>query len=275
MKKIISTLFIAGVLAGSCKKAEELKYSSSDNIYLDFNDGNTTDRDSVIYTFAYTPSKTKDTVFIPVRISGIRKPFDRTFRVEVITDSTTAKVNEHYEAFKSEYILPADSGKVRLPVVVYNTDPLLSSKSVTLTFRLAASDDFNVAIVKMITAKLVLSNKLEKPKWWGPGPNTWGIPNYSQVKHELWLLSTGVIDLPFEGIVAPKFLYYMGLLTGFLNNPAEWIASHPDSGYVLELRPDGNYDFYNTNNPGKKILYRKNAQSGKFFFIDENGKEVI
>lgn len=268
-------LFIALAFLASCKKAEEMMYASPDNIYLNFDDSRTKDRDSVIFTFAYNPTKTKDTIFIPVSISGNRTSFARKFKVEVMPALTTAEAGKHYEAFKPEYTMPADSGKVRLPIIALNTDPSLTQKSVTLRFRLVATDDFHVDIIKMTQAKLILSNKLEKPSWWGPGPNTWGIPNYSQVKHELWLLSTGVIDLPFNGLVAPQYLYYIGLLNNLLNNAPTWVAANNGKGYVLELRSDGNYDFYNPLNPAKKTLYKKNAQTGKFFFIDENGKEVI
>lgn len=275
MKRIILILLTTGVLISSCQKAEELTYSSPENIYFNFNDDGTKDRDSVIYTFAYTPGLASDTVFLPVSISGIRQPFDRHFKVAVIPDSTTAIAGTHYEALKEQYTIPADSGKIQLPIIVYNTDPSLADQSVTLNVRLVATGDFATDIVGMTRGKLILSNKLEKPYWWGPGPDTWGIPGYSMVKHELWLIATGVIDLPFNGMNAPQYLYFNGLLTSLLNNPATWIKNNPDKGYVLELRTDGNYDFYNVATPAKKILYQKNPDTGKFFFIDEAGKEIV
>jgi len=275
MKNSLIILTIAGLSFGSCKKAEELKYSYPDsNIYLNFSD-NTTQRDSVVYTFAYTPGLAKDTVFIPIRISGMRKSYDRTFKVAVNEALSTAKPGTHYEALKDAYTLPADSGKAWLPIIVYNTDPTLADRSVMLSFGLVASEDFMVDLSDMTTGRVVISNNLEKPYWWGPGQDTWGIPNYSKVKHELWLIATGIIDLPFNGLNAPQYLYYLGQLTSLLNNPQAWVDSHPESGYVLVDRPDGNYDFYNTSIPAKKLLYKKNSQSGKYYFIDENGIEVI
>ena len=98
---------------------------------------------------------------------------------------------------------------------------------------------------------------------------------YSQVKHELFLITTGVTDLSTSGLDAPKNLYYVGRLNSFLADPFTWVANNPDKGYVLEQRTDGNYDFYNTSTPNHRILYKKDVQAGRFFFIDENGVEVI
>jgi hypothetical protein len=57
--------------------------------------------------------------------------------------------------------------------------------------------------------------------------------------------------------------------------PKTWVANNPGKGYVLEERPDGNYDFYNPAEPEKKFLYKRKGTTNSFFFIDENGKEVL
>ncbi|HEX2536294.1 MAG TPA: DUF4843 domain-containing protein, partial [Chitinophagaceae bacterium] len=115
----------------SCRKAEELRYSTHDNIYFDF-DPETKDRDSIVYTFAYEPARASDTILLPVRISGNRVPVARTFKVSIQPQGTTAQAGLHYEALKESYTLPADSGTFSLPIILLNTDPELTQKSVTL-----------------------------------------------------------------------------------------------------------------------------------------------
>lgn len=252
----------------SCNKEEVDTYETADNVYFDF-DPRTRDRDSIVYTFAYTPGLEKDTVFLPIRISGIRTGEQRTFGLKALQNRTTAISGQHYEELQQQYVIGADSGAARLPIILFNNDPLLSERSVVLTLQLTPGD-LGTADTSIITAKIVFSNKLEKPIWW----EMWLGPYYSQVKHELFLISSGTKDLTLSGLDAPKNLYHTGKLASFLNDPFTWVNANPEAGYVLAALEDGNYDFYNINIPAKKILLRKNEQANKYFFIDENGVEV-
>lgn len=268
MKKLILIAISIVVVAGACKKTAEIKYHAEDSVYFDFKTA--ADRDSIVYTFAYEPDLAKDTILLPVRISGNRIPAGRSFGIQV-SGASTAVAGTHYEAFKTSYTMPADSGTFMLPVVLLNKDPQLTTTSVSLQLKLLPSADLDTSINTLIKARIVFSNKLEKPIWWA----MWLGAYYSQVKHQLFLISSGATDLTTSGLDAPKNLYHVGRLNGFLLDPFTWVTQNPDKGYVLTVRTDGNYDFYSSKNPDKKILLRKNASSGKFFFIDEAGKEVI
>jgi hypothetical protein len=269
MKKLTVVAFMIVVVAGACKKTQEIRYHSDDNVYFDFSTA--AQRDSIVYTFAYEPDLAKDTILLPVRISGIRIPANRSFGIQVVPGLSTAVAGTHYEAFKTSYTMPADSGVYMLPVIILNKDPQLTTTSVSLQLKLLPSADLDTAINTLIKARIVFSNKLEKPIWW----NMWLGAYYSQVKHQLFLISSGATDLTTSGLDAPKNLYHVGRLNSFLNDPFNWVTLNPGKGYELTLRGDGNYDFYSTKNPDKKILLRKNTSSGKFYFIDEAGKEVI
>jgi hypothetical protein len=267
MNKLIITAVAFLLFIASCRKAAQLDYHSQDNIYFDLSSA---DRDSIVYTFAYHPGKLKDTILLPVRISGIRLTEERSFGIQVVDTATTAIGNTHYEPFTSAYTMPADSGICHLPVIIYNKDESLVLRPVAMTLQLVATDKLGVALPTLIRARIVISNKLEKPKWW----DMW-LGGYSQVKHQLFRLVATTEDLTTEGIDAPKNLYYTGKLTSFLNDPFNWVKANPGKGYVLTQRPDGHYDFYHTGTPDKKILLKKNDATGKFYFIDENGKEVV
>lgn len=269
MQKII-IIFIAAV-AGitACRKADKVIYHSSDNIYFDLD--SLGERDSILYTFAYHPERLQDTVWIPVRISGNRIHADRIYSVEVVDTATTALVNKHYEPLKDQYKMPTDSGFTYMPVILYNTDTEMVKRSFSLTIQMVATGDFNTSFSTLIKARVVFSNKLEKPKWW----DMWLGGYYSQVKHQLFRLAATTDDLSMSGLDAPKNLYYVDKLKSLLNSPFTWVANNPDKGYVLAARPDGNYDFYYSGTPEKKIPLVKDASNGNYYFIDENGKEVI
>jgi hypothetical protein len=270
MNKIITIIMAAVVLITACRKAEKVTYHSSDNIYFDLDPYN--ERDSIIYTFAYHPEKPQDTVWVPVRISGDRVNADRTYTVKVVDTATTAIANKHYEPLKTSYKVPADSGFGYVPVILYNTDTMMVKRSFALTIQLVSTGDLNTDFSSLITARVVFSNKLEKPIWW----DMWLGGYYSQVKHRLFRLAATTKDLTMVGMDAPENTYYVDKLRNLLNGPFTWVTNNPDKGYVLTIRSDStNYDFYNPAAPDNKILLQKDTSNARYYFIDENGKEVI
>lgn len=264
-------IVVALLSLASCKKAEEMHFDHSANVYFDIYNG---DKDSIVRTFAYTPTLAQDTVWLPVRLSGIRIPTARTFTARIEKDSSTAVSGLHYEPLQDFYTIDENNGIGYIPFVIYNKDKILEEKSVSVIIKLIASDDFGIEIPNLLRAKVVFSAKLEKPGWW----DFWPLNPYSRVKHELFILVTGQTSLTTDGLDAPKNLYFVGLLTTMLNNPFKWVEKNAAKGYVLEEVVPGSTDsyyFYNTLNPAKKTLLKKNSQSGKYYFIDENGKEVV
>ncbi|BAV05121.1 DUF4843 domain-containing protein [Filimonas lacunae] len=265
MKKIFFVLLFIQPLFFSCKKADELLYDSADNICFNFLEKQ---KDSIIYTFAYTPEKAFDTIFLPVRISGLQRPFDRKFVLTVMQDSSTAQEGLHYEALKDYYIMPADTGKTKVPLIIYNKDAALIENSVSIRLLLQSSGDFGANILTAIKGKVVFSATLERPDWWG----SWPLGTYSRTKHQLFIIATGVTTLTTSGLDAPKNLYLVSLLTSLLNDPFTWVKRNSDKGYVIEaLAGSNDYYFYSTSNPAKKFLYRKDDAGAGYHFIDEKG----
>ena len=276
MRKLIILTVIVGLLY-SCKKETLPPYSAEkDNIYLDYKN-----TDSLIYSFAYHPELVKDTIWLPVIVSGKRVNYDRHFALTVVDRSTSAVRGLHYEALKESYVLPADSGTVSVPVILLNTDTALANKSVDLTVRIVGGDDFATLLPEEIRSKrLLFSNRLEQPEWWP----YWGqLGKYSRVKHELFLISSVTTDLVILGsypdayLEIPRTLYYIANASYLLNYPFNWVEENPESGYVLEQRKDGtgDYDFFNRASPNKKFYLKYFPSANKYVFIDENGEQII
>jgi hypothetical protein len=270
MKKITIILLAAVALITACKKQQIDSFHGAENLYFDIGLYGYTD--SVLYTFAKFPGKSKDTIFIPVRVAGSRTADkERTYSVKIIDTASTALPNIHFQPLKDNYVFAAGYGIQLLPVVVYNTDTNLVKRAVSLKLEIVPGGDFNADLSKLITTRVVFSAKLEKPKWW----DMWLGSYYSIVKHQLFRLSATTDDLTTAGIDAPKNLFYVDKLKALLTSPATWVFNNPDKGYVFAVRPDGDYDFYDASAPDKKFLYKKDVASGKFYFMDENGIKVL
>ena len=264
----VAALLIVALTLGSCSKGQYQLYSSPSNIYFNFSNG----ADSVVYTFAFTPGKLTDTVWLPVQISGFQVDSAREYVLAVTGNNTTATVGEHYAPLQPYYAMPANTGIDSVPIIVYNTDSLLKKRSVVLGLHLVATNSLGVAIADMDSAKVIISNKLEEPNWW----TMWMGQYFSSTDYQLFIIATGgLTTLSTVGTDAPKNLYYVSLLTNLLNNPFSWVAANPQSGYVLTQLPNGNYNFYNVNNPSSVILLAKDPTTGIYYFIDENGGEIL
>lgn len=276
MKRNLFVLLLFCTAMFGCKKDEPMTYHSPDNIYLDY-----TTKDTLNFSFAFNPIQVTDTVWVPVIITGTRVNHDRKFQLSVVPDSTTAIVTTDYEPLKSSYTMPADSGIVHVPVILKNTDTALVNKSVILTVRVTGGTDFGSMMDESIrTKKIQFSNRLEQPDWWIYWQGELG--NYSRTKHQLFLISSGTVDLVNFATVQdyylqiPRDLYYIGNFKAFLSDPFSWVAQNPAKGYVLTKRNDGtgDYDFYNVGAPAKKFHLQYFPQANTYVFIDENGKQV-
>jgi hypothetical protein len=270
MKKIMIVLLAAVTGMAACKKEMVSPFKgATENIY--FNLAPYGYKDSILYTFANHPEKPSDTVWIPVRLSGSRVDSNLVYAAKIIDSGTTAQVNKHYQPLKSGYVLPAGSGTSFMPVVLYNTDTMLFQRSFALTIQLVSTDQLHTELTQMLTARIVFSTKLERPVWWTNCPGG----SYSIVKHLLFRLSATTEDVSNDGAAIPLWLYYKDKLNALLTSPKTWIANNPGKGYVLDPRPDGNFDFYDPAKPDKKFLYRKKTGTNSFYFVDENGNDVI
>src|SRR5690606_6369041 len=111
MKKNILYLFLLVLFSSACKKADEMLFEANDNIYFNYlTAGGEADTSTITYSFAYSPGLAKDTLWIPVKISGQRSATDRRFQLQEIDSLTTADADLHYEGLQEFYTLPADSG---------------------------------------------------------------------------------------------------------------------------------------------------------------------
>jgi len=284
MKKIHLFFVCCAIgLMAACKKESLTTYSApggKDNIYLGLAAGDTS---AFTYTFAYNPAQVRDTVWVKVSLSGERTHHARSFILKADPNGTSAVPSVHYEPLKASYTMPADSGEVHIPVIIFNTDTALQNKTVNIQLVVSGGADFSTNLPIRDRMRLIsFSNRLEKPSWWP----YWGqLGAYSRVKHQLFLISSGTRDLielnpakdPNFYMQIPRCLYYIENVHEFLQDPFTWVAQNPDKGYALTKRSDntGDYDFYSTSAPNKKFWLKYFPSVNKLIFIDENGNQIL
>lgn len=278
MKKLLMTGILGALVVAGCKKTTEQIFTAPDNIYFDFQPLDKDDPrvDSIAFSFALFPDLATDTVFLPVRIAGLRKSVDRKFKIAVVDTSSTAVAGLHYKALDAEYTMPADSGSTKVPIVLYSSDPALTTKTVRIKFRLVASADFGVTTHEYDSAKIIFSNRLEKPAWWDVWQGELGA--YSRVKHELFIRTSGTLDLPLTNTNAqltPKVLFHTRRFRNFLFDPINWVKDNAGDGYTVEAAGAGKYYFYAISNPEKKYLLELNPGDNRYYFKDENGNRIV
>ncbi|PUZ28713.1 hypothetical protein DCC81_04305 [Chitinophaga parva] len=275
MKKFFCYIILgAGALLAACTKNDPASiYNTPPNIYFDWRDstGAGALKDSLVFSFAFTPERTVDTALLPIRISGDRMPKDRIFKLAIVDSATTAKAGLHFKALEPQYIMPADSGFVKVPVYLYAADTSLHSHSVKLRVKLLPTSDFTVTDTLFNVAKISFSNMLQQPEWWA----YWSqLGPYSRVSFELLILSTGttVMYPPADFTHQPAMMFICSSFTSFIKDPFSFVTKHPSLNLVTTANGDGTYSLYATNNPDKKwILY---PEGGAYYFHDENGVTI-
>lgn len=150
MKKLIvyTLLFLLSAFMG-CKK-EMMSYEGKEGVYFAVQHGL---KSLSINSWPYQPysnvefvSIGKSTVDYPIKvmITGPTKDYDRTFRVEVNPDSTTAIAGQHYEPLQAEWKIPAGSTTTDITIRLKRTVDL-ETKAITMGLRLIPTKDFQLA----------------------------------------------------------------------------------------------------------------------------------
>lgn len=278
MKKLMMIALSGALLIAGCKKTVEQIYTSPDSVYFDFVPADDDDPriDSISFSFALFPGLSTDTVFLPVSITGTRMATNRKFKLAVVDSVSTAVPGLHYKALEADYTMPADSGSTLVPIILYASDPALTEKTVRVKFRLMPTTDFTVTTREYDSAKIIFSNRLEKPIWWDPWQGEVGA--YSRVKHELFIRASGTTELPptnTDGSVIPKVLYHTRRFRAFLQDPFKWVADNPAEGYAIEQDANGKYYFFSITNPEKKYELELNPADNRYYFKDENGNRIV
>ena len=222
-KEITSILLLTLVLAFvACSPDEPTLFDEPDAVYF------SAPADSVAYTFAKYPSRTVDTIKIPVTVLGSPVASDREVLIESLTGSdVNAKEGVHYKLLPP-YKMPANQVSTTLPIVVYRTGDL-DSVSATIKLGLKENSSFNLGITSKTSIK-IKTGFLQKPATWGEvGGTQWAgysanMGTWTKTKYKLILEAlydkasdTTVTEFPYSRFGAPAiYIQYLQLTKNYL-----------------------------------------------------------
>jgi len=244
-KEIISILSVAFIVTFvGCKPVAPTLFDQPDAVYFG------TPSDSMAYTFAKYPSRTVDTIKIPVNVLGSPVAVDREIILESLKgDDVNAKDGVHYKLLPP-YKMPANKISTTVPVVVYRTGDL-DSLSATMKLGLKENNNFTLGITSKASIK-IKTGFLQKPATWGEfGGSQWaGYSNnmgtWTKTKYKLILEAlydqasdTTVSEFPYLRTSAPAiYIQYLQLTKNYVRTKYPGNYSTP-AGIGATLRdPD-------------------------------------
>ncbi len=284
MKKSILLSFVLLFILSACQKAEEMKYIGKTSVVF----GTTSDTLKAIeYSFLEHPqAQSIDTILVPIRIQGNRAHFDRKIKVSVVAAKTTAIAETHYVPLKSEYVMPADSGLIQLPIIIKKGDSRLNITPVVIALKIE-SNEFFIANPKMQYTTVTFSNTIKLPIWWEYWYKSQSdFPKFSITAYSLVTKVTGRTSFATSSagntsefsITVYSMLNvwspFFAAATSGVQSLTTWVGNHP--GWVLVKHTnDDYYDLYHTSDPSTKFKYGVvSAGSTVYGVFDENGKVV-
>lgn len=138
-----------------------------------------------------------DTFKIKVKLMGNLADFDRTFKAEVIPDSSTAIEGAHYKLLDG--VMPAGQHISYLPVILYRTADT-QNQSVNIKLKLTNKGDLTPGNIEYQTFSLTWGDILLKPDNWPE--YFFGV--YSKNKYRFAIDILGLIDWPLTARVTTE-----------------------------------------------------------------------
>ena len=222
-KEIIYIIILATIFPfAGCKEDVPTVFAEPDGIYF------SAPADSMTYTFAKYPTRSSDTLKIPVTVLGKPAGTDRTISIEKLSGADLNGTEGIHYKLLQPYIIPAGKVSTTLPVVIYKTGDM-DSLSFNFKFQLKANDNF----VSGISAKTSLKIKvgfLQKPPTWGEltgiqwagsslNMGTWTRTKYKVVLDALYdpVSDTTISEFPYSRFGPPAiYIQYLQLVKNYL-----------------------------------------------------------
>lgn len=196
MKNVIFYISLLLILLGisSCEQEMEI-YNAQGNDRLNFYYADKYNPDTLInYTFIYCPEEQMtDTIWFDLETSGFLTDYPRTISFEQLkTDGKDAEAGKHYVAFddpsmKEVYVVPANSNRARIPLIMKKDDPELKNSEVTLKIKIKENEFFKSGSVGYQIRTFKFTNMIIQPKYWDMYAEWYFAGEYGPVKYQFMI----------------------------------------------------------------------------------------
>ena len=131
-------------------------------------------QDSLSYSFALDDISVTSYVFkIPINTVGLAHSQERTYRVEVVADSSNVTDADWDKSCIENLTVKRDSLRDTLYVKVFRSEKI-RSQWCHIVFRLLPNENFQLGDEKLLTAKISFSDILTPPDWWNKWQGVFG-----------------------------------------------------------------------------------------------------
>ncbi|MEG2226939.1 MAG: DUF4843 domain-containing protein [Odoribacter sp.] len=271
MKRLLLILTAVFLLV-SCQQEEVTPFTSDDaGIYFQrqasytMGTTNVNYTDSAVYSFASSSSKvTKTTTSVPVFIMGNVKNYNRTFKVKIDEEKTTAVRGVHFDVNLDTLYIPAGKNTFNIPLTLYRHPDLLKN-SYRIELLLVENEEFKLLIpnyknnnqwnntgflLSGIRWKIIFSEKYTTPSYWRNFGDDfygqWTTPKYLLLNN---LMNWTVVDWNNAGMSGAKISYgRMGFSARVLQKELQQRADagkpeYDEDGKYMQLPSPYNVDY--------------------------------
>lgn len=191
--RISRLLVLLGVVVGFVACEKDIDGFQNDRPMIYFNLPYETDSygkdlptrvDGLEYSFALDDVEVQTYVFeVPIGTIGLATDKERTFKVEVIKEETTAMDGDWDRTSIENQVIESGSMTSTLKVPVFRAN--VGEEARIITLRLVSNDNFSVGYENLLKAKLTFSDILNPPSWWQDWKTVFG--EFCREKYVKWM----------------------------------------------------------------------------------------
>lgn len=216
MKNILFIILCMLTLGLSSCKEDGIDLFDTSSHYIYIVSQERSDKDSLFTSFKFHVGVDEYTVKFPVHLAGLPLTEDKTFKVEVVPEETTALPADY--SLESEQVFHAGLWVDSLQIKLLRTAHLATT-DVHLTVRLVENENFKLGDLiepdpnglpiyskGTLKATVAYNDKVTKPEWWKDDTEKLLLGDYSDIKYERFIEVTGVSDLSTKSEMEKRIL---------------------------------------------------------------------
>jgi len=235
MKRLI--IVLAGImLMTACKKEEVKLYQDTDpSLYFTLS--------AYSYSFMTDLDSTSRTIYLPVKLSGDLKDYDRTFNMQVVNDTNTTANKDWYEL--KEGRLPKGSVNGTIPIVLKRNAVI---DTTIIKLKLALTPSSTLDTMPGASIQISWTGKVIQPINWNWLRYYFGTP-FSTAWYKFIIKATGKSSFPYSPTLART-------------DPATWSMTYPQiQAYSLQVKEA--LQAYNAAHPDSPLTHDDGLYKGQ------------
>lgn len=235
LKKYKLLLYIIPFLFSACKKDNIEVYQDDPGIYFSL--------PSYSYSFTENAGAQTKTIYLPVKLSGSTKDYDRVFDVEVVNDKNTTAASSLFQINKGVVLKNSFDGSV---AIILKRNTIVDTSVVYLNVKLIGSNELDPLMTK--TLQVSWTGKIIQPVNWTWLRYYFGTP-FSTGWYTYMLKEAGVPLLPYHGTLSKT-------------DPVTWWMSAAQVvAYALKVKEA--LIKYNAAHPGDELKHNDGPYAGQ------------